>query len=96
MLELANIRKVFNQGQHNEYWALKGIDLEMIVFDRAAGTLTLRYESMILAHKNIEHAIIAAGFDANELTSTDEARRALPPECRGPAAETNAPAPGAP
>lgn len=29
MLELANIRKVFNQGQHNEYWALKGIDLEI-------------------------------------------------------------------
>ena len=29
MLELANIRKVFNQGQHNEYWALKGIDLEL-------------------------------------------------------------------
>ncbi len=32
MLELANIRKAFNQGQHNEYWALKGIDLEI---DRA-------------------------------------------------------------
>ena len=29
MLELANIRKAFNQGQHNEYWALKGIDLEI-------------------------------------------------------------------
>ncbi|MDX9884068.1 ABC transporter ATP-binding protein [Thauera sp.] len=30
MLELANIRKVFNQGQHNEYWALKGIDLDIL------------------------------------------------------------------
>ena len=29
MLELANIRKAFNQGQHNEYWALKGIDLDI-------------------------------------------------------------------
>ena len=29
MIELANIRKAFNQGQHNEYWALKGIDLEI-------------------------------------------------------------------
>jgi putative ABC transport system ATP-binding protein len=27
MLELSNIRKAFNQGQHNEYWALSGIDL---------------------------------------------------------------------
>jgi putative ABC transport system ATP-binding protein len=27
MLELTNIRKAFNQGRHNEYWALSGIDL---------------------------------------------------------------------
>jgi len=27
MLELSNIRKAFNQGKHNEYWALDGIDL---------------------------------------------------------------------
>jgi putative ABC transport system ATP-binding protein len=27
MLELTNIRKAFNQGKHNEYWALDGIDL---------------------------------------------------------------------
>ncbi len=29
MLELSRIRKVFNQGQHNEYWALNDIDLEI-------------------------------------------------------------------
>jgi putative ABC transport system ATP-binding protein len=27
MLELTQIRKAFNQGKHNEYWALAGIDL---------------------------------------------------------------------
>lgn len=27
MIELAGIRKAFNQGRHNEYWALDGIDL---------------------------------------------------------------------
>ncbi len=27
MIELTNIRKAFNQGKHNEYWALNGIDL---------------------------------------------------------------------
>lgn len=27
MLELTSIRKAFNQGKHNEYWALSGIDL---------------------------------------------------------------------
>ncbi|MGI6098923.1 MAG: heavy-metal-associated domain-containing protein [Lentisphaerae bacterium] len=70
---------------------LKGIEEGSLEFDYAEGTLTLRYESMILAHKNIEHAIIAVGFDANELKATDEARRALPPECRGPVAAPNAP-----
>jgi putative ABC transport system ATP-binding protein len=29
MIELAGIRKAFNQGQHNEYWALNGIDLSI-------------------------------------------------------------------
>ena len=73
---------------------LKGIDRQSIVFDRTARTLTLRYDSMVLANKNIEHAIIASGFDANELTATEAARAALPPECRpGPIA---APAPAAP
>ena len=27
MIELTNIRKAFNQGRHNEYWALDGIEL---------------------------------------------------------------------
>jgi putative ABC transport system ATP-binding protein len=27
MIELSQIRKAFNQGKHNEYWALSGIDL---------------------------------------------------------------------
>ena len=27
MLELTHIRKAFNQGKHNEFWALDGIDL---------------------------------------------------------------------
>jgi putative ABC transport system ATP-binding protein len=29
MIELTNIRKAFNQGQPNEYWALRGIDLNI-------------------------------------------------------------------
>ena len=29
MIELTNIRKAFNQGRHNEYWALHGIDLSV-------------------------------------------------------------------
>ncbi|MEW6164141.1 MAG: ABC transporter ATP-binding protein [Pseudomonadota bacterium] len=29
MIELNSIRKAFNQGRHNEYWALSGIDLSI-------------------------------------------------------------------
>ncbi len=62
--------------------ALKGLELDKAVFDYTTGTLTLTYDSMVIANKNIEHAIIAVGFDANELKASPEARQALPPECR--------------
>jgi putative ABC transport system ATP-binding protein len=29
MIKLTSIRKAYNQGQHNEFWALNGIDLEI-------------------------------------------------------------------
>ncbi|MBI5890913.1 MAG: ABC transporter ATP-binding protein [Nitrosomonadales bacterium] len=29
MIKLTNIRKAYNQGQHNEFWALNGIDLDI-------------------------------------------------------------------
>lgn len=29
MIEIADVRKAFNEGQHNEYWALQGIDLSL-------------------------------------------------------------------
>lgn len=44
--------------------------------------VTVTYNSTRLALKNIEHAITAAGFDANEEKATDEARAALPEACR--------------
>lgn len=44
--------------------------------------LTITYDSRRLALKNIEYAITAAGFDANEEQAPQEARDALPAECR--------------
>ena len=67
---------------------LKGIDQESIVFDYDNGTMVLVYDSMKLANKNIEHNIIAAGFDANELKADPKARAALPPECLPTATNT--------
>lgn len=70
---------------------LHGIKFDSVSFDFEDGTLKLDYNSMVLARKNIEMAITAAGFDANELKADPQAAGNLPPECREPAP----PAPGA-
>lgn len=44
---------------------LNGIDKEKAVFDVANRIVKLRYDSMLIAHKNIEIAIAEAGYDAN-------------------------------
>ena len=45
-----------------------GVDKSSLKFDRQAKKLTLRYDSMQLAKKNIEMAIAKAGFEANGVT----------------------------
>ena len=45
-----------------------GVDRSSLKFDRKAKKLTLRYDSMQLAKKNIEMAIAKAGFEANGVT----------------------------
>ena len=45
-----------------------GIDKSSLKFDHSAKTLTLRYDSMQLAKKNIELSIAQAGFTANGVT----------------------------
>lgn len=45
-------------------------------------TVTITYDSMLLAKKNIEFLIADAGFSANEVPANAEAVKALPPECR--------------
>ncbi|MDD2601317.1 MAG: heavy-metal-associated domain-containing protein [Kiritimatiellae bacterium] len=48
---------------------LRGVDLEHARFDLAAQTVTLSFDSMVIAHKNIEIAIAEAGYDANEVAA---------------------------
>lgn len=50
--------------------------------DFAARTLTIDYDSMQIALKNMEFVIADAGFDANEVPACPEAAAKLPPECR--------------
>ena len=57
--------------------AIKRADLDI-----ETRTATITYDSMRLALKNIELAITAAGFDANDEVAPDEARAQLPEVCR--------------
>jgi copper chaperone CopZ len=57
-----------------------GVDAEKTVY--GVGTITVTYDSLKLARKNIEHAIAAAGFDVGETPANPAAREALPAECR--------------
>ena len=45
-----------------------GVERPSLKFDQKAKKLTLRYDSMQLAKKNIEMAIAKAGFEANSVT----------------------------
>ena len=45
-----------------------GVEKASLKFDQKAKTLTLRYDSMQLAKKNIEMAIAKAGYAANGVT----------------------------
>lgn len=44
---------------------LNGVNEEQAVFDVPGRTVKLTYDSMVVAHKNIEIAIAEAGYDAN-------------------------------
>lgn len=44
---------------------LNGVDKEKTAYNVQGRTVTVRYDSMVIAHKNIEIAIAEAGYDAN-------------------------------
>lgn len=44
--------------------------------------IAVTYNSMVIALKNIEFTVAAAGFDANDTQANSNAVAALPPECR--------------
>ena len=58
---------------------LKGIEMNQVGVTN--GVLYVRYDSMQLGLKNIEHAVKDAGFDANEFLADPAARAKLPKEC---------------
>jgi len=44
--------------------------------------IVVKYNSMVIALKNIEFTIAGAGFDANDTQAQTNVVAALPPECR--------------
>ena len=46
---------------------LKGLQHKECIFDLNTRTVTVPFDSMVVAHKNIEIAIAEAGYDANTI-----------------------------
>jgi copper chaperone CopZ len=59
-----------------------GIQRESVKFDVQNRRITLVYDSLVTADKNIEFAVAKAGFVANGIPADPRAAAALPPECR--------------
>jgi copper chaperone CopZ len=59
-----------------------GVDAKTIQVDYATRSITLRYDSMQLAMKNLEFAVSDAGFSANGIPANQAAAAKLPADCR--------------
>lgn len=66
--------------------ALEGVDAKALAVDVAKGTVTVTYDSMLVAIKNLEFAVAAAGYAVEAkpypLPADPTAVAALPAECR--------------
>ncbi|HMO51400.1 MAG TPA: heavy-metal-associated domain-containing protein [Kiritimatiellia bacterium] len=62
---------------------LRGAEgVEDVRGDFTAGTVTVTFNGLKLALKNIEFIIAEAGFDVNDTPGAPDARAALPVPCR--------------
>ncbi|OVE75365.1 hypothetical protein BVX97_04630 [bacterium E08(2017)] len=66
----------------NSLKGLIGIKPQDVVIDLNTRTVTVQYESLVTAKKNVEYAIARSGFDANAIPADKEAAAKLPKECR--------------
>ncbi len=58
----------------------EGVQADKLTF--SPGAVTVTYDSMRLAHKNIEAVIAEAGFTAGDTPASPAAVTNLPPACR--------------
>lgn len=59
-----------------------GITRDSVKFDIPKRQITVTYDSLLTADKNIEFLIAKAGFQANEIPADKKAQAALPAACR--------------
>jgi hypothetical protein len=62
--------------------ARKGIVREQLLFDHDAKRVTVGYDSLFMADKNIEFFIAKVGFAANDVPADAVAAAKLPAACR--------------
>ncbi len=65
---------------YNVLASLNGVRAESLEME--PGAVTVTYDSMRLALKNLEYALAEAGFQANEIPPDPDARERLPERCR--------------
>ena len=61
---------------------IQGVLPDQTRVDLEKRAVTVTYDSLLTALKNIEFTIANAGFQANEVPANTNAVNALPPECR--------------
>ena len=59
-----------------------GIQPDTIRYDIPGRKITLTYDSLLIADKNIEFIVAKAGFAANEIPADTKAAEALPAQCK--------------
>jgi len=59
-----------------------GLTSNSVKFDMANRQITVTYDSLVTADKNLEFLVVKAGFEANGIPADKKAAAALPPDCR--------------
>jgi len=75
-------KKGYHPKRKNEVVPVVYLLSESVSFDIAKREVTVTYDSLLTADKNIEFLIAKAGFKANDIPADPKAAAALPPECR--------------
>jgi hypothetical protein len=75
-------KKEFHPKSKNEVVPFEFLLSDSVKFNVEGRQITIRYDSLLTADKNLEFRIAKAGFEANGIPADKKAAAALPPECR--------------